>query len=639
MRARGSTGSATRDRLLVGLVSVTCVLVSAGLMVSQGQIPFTSDQAVPALMALDIRDHGAHPVFHWGVFYNGTLEPHLLSLVFRFLPAGVSTYRLFLTLLVAATVILAGETCRRAWGLRAGIAGAAYLGLGPSFFFYKGLTSDGAYTSVLTALAAGLLAASVVADDDGPRVGPVAALGFFSGLAWWIQPISAAFAPVVGLAVAWRFRSWLRPSLPAVLFASFLCGSAPWWVENLRLGFPSLRMPELAAASTSGALEQARDLLTDGWPMLLGARSAHSEVPTFPGAAGVALILVVGLVLAASGRLRRREADRSGFLLAASIALVVTPPLLALAIARTDLKLDVRFLIPSYLGLAPLVAFGALRLVDSGRGALAVVLGVVLTSLGPASQIRAPRFDDLHEGLLRESSEAAVSLQRMGAKELYGSYWQTHRLAFLGRGDLVPASFGQESHGTVRNPAFQKMADASTRPVFLLSGLDGARLVAFARSRGWDVRRTALPRLGLTVVTDLPGEALEVVRRCRCIPAAVGPDSVEWLGIEGPGTLRQGSRAKYRVSFRVNGHASIGPGVRLAPRWRAFAGEDFGRDGRRVQLPRASPPDGTFVVDVPVEAFVAPGRYRLTIDLVEEHVTWFEWRGIVPPFLEVEVTP
>jgi uncharacterized protein (DUF3820 family) len=44
------------------------------------------------------------------------------------------------------------------------------------------------------------------------------------------------------------------------------------------------------------------------------------------------------------------------------------------------------------------------------------------------------------------------------------------------------------------------------------------------------------------------------------------------------------------------------------------------------------------VVDVPVEAFVGPGRYRLTVDLVEEHVTWFEWRGIAPPFLEVEVT-
>ncbi|MBI5440604.1 MAG: hypothetical protein HY900_05250 [Deltaproteobacteria bacterium] len=627
-----------RDRLAVGGVAVLSLLASVSFMVGRGRIPFTSDQAVPALMAIDIRDHGSHPVFHWGVFYNGSLEPHLLSFLFRVLPAGVSTYRLFLALLLTATVLLVGETCRRAWGVRAGIVASLTLGLGPSFFFYKGLTSDGAYTSVVTALAAALLAATRTTEGERPGLAPIAALGFFTGLAWWIQPISAAFAPVVALAMASRPRAWARPLPLGVLAGSLLCGSAPWWIENVRMGFPSLRMPELAAATKSGALSQAVDLLTHGWPMLLGARSARSDLPTVPGAAVFAVALVLGLCALALGRLRLSPRGSPAFLLVASVALVAMPPILALSIARTDLRADVRFLIPSYLGLAPLVAFAVEWLVGSGRRALVPVLGIVLGALGPASQLQAPRlsFDAIHAGMLRESSEAAVALRRQGYRDLYGSYWLTYRLAFLGRGDLVPASFGQATDGVVRNEAFQRAADASANPAFLLNSLDGARLAAFARSRGWTANRTTLPALGLAVVTDLPPEALAIVRRCRCIPAAVGPASLEWIGIEGPPRIRQGEWARYRVSFQMIGPAPTSTRVRFAPRWRAEYGSVFGRNEQHSPFPRALRSGERLDTTVPVNAFVDPGRYVLSIDLVEDEVKWTEWRG---PSLAVEVVP
>jgi len=590
-------------------------------------------------MALDIRDHGTHPVFHWGVHYAGTLEPHLLSVLFRVLPADVLTYRLFLATLLATTVVLVGETCRRVWGLKAGIAGAAYLGLGPSFLYFKGLTSDGAYVSILVTLAAALLAATLVAGGDGRRPGAGAALGVFSGLAWWVHPVAAAFAPVAGLAAIWNRRSATRPLVHGVLLAGFLSGSSPWWIENVRLGFPSLTMPELAGASTIGMIERIRDLLSHGWPMLVGARSAQSEAPTFPGAIMLALVLVVGLSLAAIRHLHRSEPGPSRFLLAASLLLVVMPPALAVSVARTNLRADVRFLVPSYLGLAPLVAFAVTRLGRLERGPLAPALGLVLAALGPGSQIRAPRFEAAHDGLLRDSREAVAALRRLGVREVYGSYWHTYRLAFLGRGDVVPGSFGTGTAGTVRNPAFQQLVDASVRPGFLLSSLDAARLAAFVRSRGWESQRTALTGLGRTVVSDLPEEALEIVRRCRCIPTAVGPGYVEWLFMKGPSTVRKGERVPYRVAFRVNGPVSPGPEVRLAPRWRAVDGSDFGLEGARTHLPPARSPGRSYAATLWLPVAVAPGQYRLTIDLVEEHVAWFEWRGIAPPSLKVEVTP
>ena len=36
-------------------------------------------------MALEIRDHGAHPLFYGGVQYAGSLEPHVLALAFTHL--------------------------------------------------------------------------------------------------------------------------------------------------------------------------------------------------------------------------------------------------------------------------------------------------------------------------------------------------------------------------------------------------------------------------------------------------------------------------------------------------------------------------------------------------------------------------
>ena len=61
------------------------------------------------------------------------------------------------------------------------------------------------------------------------------------------------------------------------------------------------------------------------------------------------------------------------------------------------------------------------------------------------------------------------------------------------------------------------------------------------------------------------------------------------------------------------------------------------RDGFRTPLPHPTPPGQTVVVPLLVAAPQAPGRYRLTVDLVHEHVRWFggdcsvEIDVVVPP--------
>ena len=65
------------------------------------------------------------------------------------------------------------------------------------------------------------------------------------------------------------------------------------------------------------------------------------------------------------------------------------------------------------------------------------------------------------------------------------------------------------------------------------------------------------------------------------------------------------------------------PEIRLAYRWRDAGGALVVPDGLRTPLPADVPPATATVVPAHVVAPPRPGRYRLEVDLVHEHVRWF----------------
>jgi hypothetical protein len=66
------------------------------------------------------------------------------------------------------------------------------------------------------------------------------------------------------------------------------------------------------------------------------------------------------------------------------------------------------------------------------------------------------------------------------------------------------------------------------------------------------------------------------------------------------------------------------PQVRVAYHWRRAGGEVLTYEGLRSPLPVTIGPGETAVVPVWVEAPTAPGTYLLDVDLVHEHVRWFD---------------
>jgi hypothetical protein len=608
-------------------------------MLLREQIPLTSDQAVPALMALDILHAGVHPVFYYGATYAGTLEPHYLALVFQLFGASVATYRAAMGLLVALLVVAVGIGAGVGFGERAGWLAAAYLALGPSYFIYKGLTSDGNYVSLLLLLALALL--SLLHIERARRQGAVptglfVTLGLVVGLAWWVTPLVISLAGPGLVAVAAGPRAWLNRRALVPLAAAFLAGSAPWWIENLRNGFLSLRAQELTPARPGRVAAQLLALFTDGLPVLLGGRSVWAPAPTFPGAPVLALGLFLALLGFGLWLARRAPTPLVRFAAALALSLLVVVPVLSLVIARTDFGSDPRYLLPAYLGLAPLAGAGLDRLWRQ-RPWLAVAATALLLALGVGSQLGAKRFEDYLTGRVGDTRRLAGDIEARGVGALYTSYWMAHKITFLTAGRVVGTPFGLGMDGLLRNRRDQDRVDADPAPGFLLTGESARQLAAFLAQHG--VAHQKDTRYELTLFYGLPPGVVATLRGCRCLPSAAGPGDIVWLGLKGPDQVPAGQRRRFEAALEARSEFALTPRVALGYRWRARRDPATLVDGGWAPLGQIPASGGRGTVAFEVLAGVPPGVYDLIVDLVDPGVAWFAERGIPPVSRPVEVLP
>lgn len=119
--------------------------------------------------------------------------------------------------------------------------------------------------------------------------------------------------------------------------------------------------------------------------------------------------------------------------------------------------------------------------------------------------------------------------------------------------------------------------------------------------------------------------------------------SAEYTLLAPPPPLYADDAALLAVAVRNTGGAAwpIGPGgpFNLAYHWLDAQGRVVEPDGARTYLPRPLAPGESATLELYVETPVAPGRYRLAIEMVEEGVAWFAADGIAPLVLPVEVLP
>jgi 4-amino-4-deoxy-L-arabinose transferase-like glycosyltransferase len=610
-------------------ILVLVTLVTCWVFELRGRVPFSSDQAVVAIMAEDILARGAHPVFYYGAEYAGTLEPHYLALVFAIFGASPLVFRGAMAILVVLAGLGAWATAREAFGDRAGFFAGLYLALGPSFFLYKGLTSDGAYTSLLVLSSLCLWLMLVVERrfiESQPATVPLLGLGLALGLSWWVHTPSVFLGAVTAAAaLAGATRRWLSPRSLGLLLSSFLVGSAPWWIRNFQTGMGSLRAAEMSSADATRFGPQAKALFLDGWSIILGARSAWSEGPALPGAGLLALGLLLVLLGFGLWSALRGPSHPARYGATLCLTAVLSLSVLCLLVSRTDFR-EPRYLFAGYAAVAPLVG-GLVAAVWSRRIILAA-LAAALLGLNLGSVARAPSMK--HNDPLRATAaeyDLRPVLDRLraeGVRGLYTSYWIAYRLTFMARGEVVASPLGRGPHGAVRIARLKAEVGEDPDPGFLLFGTDREDMRDYLSTHGIVPRRAAFA--GFALFRDLPHEALVVIRRCNCIPTTLRPGEVAVVSAEGPERVRAGGVARFQVAVRNDSPRPLSDNVHLSYHWIRADGTMADWDGERA-LTSGWPQGPPTTAEIRVPVRVPPGEYQLVFELVDENVAWLEGLG------------
>jgi hypothetical protein len=115
---------------------------------------------------------------------------------------------------------------------------------------------------------------------------------------------------------------------------------------------------------------------------------------------------------------------------------------------------------------------------------------------------------------------------------------------------------------------------------------------------------------------------------------------VRWEPHTVPAAMARGSSADVRIAFTNVGNVvwpdvlagdpathNAGYAVRLAYAWTPASAAPAGRPGRRADLPHPVHPGETMTLLVPLDAPNEPGEYRVTFELVQELVAWFDTKG------------
>lgn len=248
-----------------------------------------------ALMARHIALGREFPTFYYGQAHMGSQEAWLGGLFARLSDPGNG----FAVCLGVATIAFALLPIAYAWarniaGPKAGLAAVAYLVIGPWGLFHYNTSPRGAYPAILVFGALTLWLAAKIADtwqrEKVLRHRDFVFLGLAAGQAWWAGQLTT---PAILTAAVLLLMTLHNKVFNKKLFsglAGFLAGSAPFWIYNLRHGWPTF-----AFKGTFGRVD-FRTALLEYFP----DRFATLLIPGNPAwLKPVAALIVIGVFVAA----------------------------------------------------------------------------------------------------------------------------------------------------------------------------------------------------------------------------------------------------------------------------------------------------------------------------------------------------
>ena len=416
-----------------------------------------SDSAIIALMAMhELR--GKFYAFYWGQSYMGSIES--LGVAPFFALFGVSDVSLSMGLLpwyVLFAVALYGVT-RRCGGPLAGAISAWLLAFAPPYVQYQQIMPRGDYPETLAFGTLLLwLTLRITHAENGVRQlfcekkklsDPIfyrlhlLAIGFVAGLAFWTNWLAFPYFAVVAIYLLLHDPKLPFRAVALSMLAFFFFGSLPFWVYNVREGFPTFSFVAdvQSAESRRVALRYA---FQGAIPELLGFRDLNERftfgwagriLTLIAAAGGVAMLFGVWRSWLALLRGRLRETHPVVALLLLGVVMV----------AIYSVGLPGRFHVPRYL--LPLVtstfALGGLAIAWVARRSQGLAAATLLGLLG----FYGVQIVELHDAFLSSKQRPGVEgpvdrladyLVRAGIRYGYADYGDATIATYLTRERVV----------------------------------------------------------------------------------------------------------------------------------------------------------------------------------------------------------
>ena len=448
--------------------------------------------------------------------------------------------------------------------------------------------------------------------------GLVFALGLVAGLGLWVTPVTLT---VSGLAVLWLLvRPGRRPGAAALAVGAgaAILGAAPSLVWNLRHTGASATAPELAPATGSALLVNAKGLLSAALPVFLGAARPHftGEAGTaFPGAAVVVPLLVLGLLLPAFAVARGDRRPR--LLLAVLFALGA-----AATVARRLDPAEPRYLVAAYAALAPLLGIALAWARRWGRGVRAAAyagLAVLLASNLSGSVCATRHLEDRGDAQVTGPlGPLLTELRSHGVSRLWTNYWAAYRITFESGGAILAAPIALEDSDRVAS--IQSAVRASTDPAVVLLPPRDACFRAALLEAGEPFGETHSG--AFSIFHPLPPSVRDAVRG-GALPMPAAAYRPSWDAPSLPGRLSPGEEAPGKVRVTNEGPCTWMSNIRLVVSWTGpeVSEAGFFTPGRRVE------PGGRADLAFALRAPARPGDYLVRLDLEQVGIARFSARG------------
>lgn len=129
--------------LLLGAIAARMPLIE------RGETLLHSDEAIVGIMAQDISEGRALPIFFYGQRYMGALEAYVIAAISFVVPDPITALRLGPTLFFAALVVVQFLMLSRWFGRRGGLVGAAALLACAPMFAQWSISARGGYIEIL----------------------------------------------------------------------------------------------------------------------------------------------------------------------------------------------------------------------------------------------------------------------------------------------------------------------------------------------------------------------------------------------------------------------------------------------------------------------------------------------------------